>query len=92
MFDLESYPSYENENPGTVTAEGFGLECWQHEEVHGKRRGAETVFVSCEDPPDIPASKLLRRAEELRRGGEKFGWNPEKEDAELEELFGKNLE
>lgn len=87
MFSIESDPLYENENPGTVTVEGFGLECWEYEEIYGKTR-AETVFVSHAQLPNVPARKLLRRVDELRRGEEKFGWHPEKEEADLEEFFG----
>ncbi|KAL4861169.1 hypothetical protein BDV12DRAFT_204285 [Aspergillus spectabilis] len=31
FFDIESVPRYENENPGIVTVEGFGLEYWDYE-------------------------------------------------------------
>lgn len=87
LFDVESNPLYENENPGTVTAKGFGMECWSYEELHGKLR-VDTVLISCHELPNVPGQKLLRRADELRRGEEKIGWHREKEDDDLEEFFG----
>lgn len=87
LFDLESTPFYENVNPGTVTAEGFGLDCWGYEELHGKMR-TTTVLVSRDELPGVPAQKLLRRVDELRRGDGKMDCDPEKEDDDLEEFFG----
>lgn len=88
LFDVESMPLYENENPGTVTVEGFGMECWDYEEKYGKDRSS-TVFVSRAKLPHVPAEKLLRRVDELKRvEGSSLGWGPEKERADLEEFFG----
>ena len=86
-FDIEGNSTYENENPGTVTVEGFGMECWDYEENYGKKR-ERTIFVSYAKLPNVPARKLLRRIDELRRGEHKFGWNPEQEEADLQEFFG----
>jgi hypothetical protein len=74
-------------NPGTVTVEGFGRECWDYELNVGKKR-EETILVSYADLPNVPAKKLLRRIDELRCGTSKFGWNPEQEEADLKEFFG----
>jgi hypothetical protein len=74
-------------NPGTVTVEGFGMESWDYEENFGKKR-ENTIFVNCAKLPGVPAKKLLRRLDELRHGGQKFGWAPEQEEADLKEFFG----
>ncbi|SPO06977.1 uncharacterized protein DNG_09671 [Cephalotrichum gorgonifer] len=88
FFHAETFPQYENENVGTVTVEGFGIECWGYEGMSSKLR-YQNVSVLNRMLPSVPATKLLRRVEELRRGGECFGRNPEKEEADLEEFFGK---
>ncbi|KAL4864542.1 hypothetical protein BDV12DRAFT_205626 [Aspergillus spectabilis] len=64
LFDVESYPEYENINPGTVTVEGFGLDAWDYEGTHHPRK--ETIFVSCGEAESIPAKKLMRRIVELQ--------------------------
>jgi hypothetical protein len=87
LFDVESDPKYENVNPGTVTVEGFGRECWDYEQNFGKKR-KETIFVAYPHLPNVTAKKLLRRIDELRRGTSKFGWNPKQEEADLKEFFG----
>ncbi|KAF8626728.1 hypothetical protein AX17_006494 [Amanita inopinata Kibby_2008] len=87
LFDVESNPKYENVNPGTITVEGLGIECWDYEEKFGKER-KNTIFISYADLPKVPAKKLLRRIDELRRGVNKFGWNPDQEEADLKAFFG----
>ena len=84
-FDIESDPKYENLYPGTVTIEGFGLECWDYEWHFGKPHD-ERILVNCADVPDIPAKKLLRRLHEFRMGGGAFGWNPQRDCDDLEEF------
>jgi hypothetical protein len=87
LLDVESHKKYENENPGTITVEGFGLECWDYELNFGKKRD-DTIFVSYSKLPPVPAKKLLRRLDELQNKSQKFGWNPEHEEADLKEFFG----
>ena len=84
---MESDPQYENVNPGTVSVEGFGLECWDYEENFGKKR-EKTILVSSRDMPSILGRQLLRIIHELRRGSDKLGWNPEREKANLKEFCG----
>jgi hypothetical protein len=86
LFDVESNPKYENLNPGTVTVEGFGLEAWNFEETHYPKE--QTFLVNYSDPGNIPARKLLRRIDELQQGPGKFGWNPERDHADLKEFTG----
>jgi hypothetical protein len=88
LLDVECESRYENVNPGTLTVEGFGMECWDYEEHHSDKERDNTVFVDARDLPGIPAKKLLRRIHELQRGGDKFGWNRDKEVADMKELFG----
>lgn len=87
FLGVEAHPKYENVQPGTVTVEGFGLECWEYEETFGKHR--ENTFSVCYAAmPSVPAKKLLRRLDELRHGGPKLGWNPKLDDARLREFTG----
>ena len=87
LLDIESSAKYESINPGTVTVEGFGLECWAYEEKFGKPR-SHTIAVSGADMPSLPAKKLLRRLDHLRRGVGKFGWSPIQDEADLKEFTG----
>jgi len=85
LFDPEAHIKFENVNPGTVTIEGFGLECWDYEE--GKPR-EQTILVNRSDLPDLTAARLLRRVNELQTNPGKFGWHPEKEELDLKEFVG----
>ena len=82
LLDVESSERYESIHLGTVTVEGFGLECWDYEEKFGKPRG-NTIFANQSEMPSLPAKKLLRRLDELRRGGGKFGWNPTQDEVDV---------
>ena len=84
---MESELKYENVNPGTVSVEGFGMECWDYEENFGKKR-EKSIFVSYQELPNVRGRQLLRRIHELQRGGNKLGWHPEGEQADLKEFFG----
>lgn len=86
-LDAESSARYESIHLGTVTVEGFGLECWEYEEKFGKPR-QNTILVNRSDMPSVPAKKLLRRLDELRRGVGKFGWNPTQDEADIREFIG----
>ena len=86
-FDVESSARYESIHPGTITVEGFGIECGDYEENFGNRR-ENTVVVNNSDMPSLPAKKLLRRLDELRRGVGEFGSNPTQDEADLREFTG----
>lgn len=85
LLDPESHVKYENVNPGTVTVEGFGLECWDFENTKPRE---QTILVNRSDLPVLPARKLLRRVADLQGGTGKFGWNPEAEELNLKEFVG----
>ena len=87
ILDVESSDRYESIHPGTVTVEGFGLECWDYEEEFGEPR-EDPVFVNYSDIPNLSVKKLLRRIDELRRGVGKFGQNPTKDEADIREFTG----
>ena len=87
LLDVESSARYESIHPGTVTVEGFGMECWDYEIKFGRQR-ENTIVVNCADMPSLPAKKLLRRLDEFSRGVVKFGWNPAQDDADLREFTG----
>lgn len=38
--------------------------------------------------PEVKASKLLRRVDELRRNVDRFGWSPDQDDIYLKEFVG----
>ncbi|KAL2810627.1 hypothetical protein BJX63DRAFT_434144 [Aspergillus granulosus] len=86
-FDIESDPKYENENPGTVTVEGFGLECWDYEHNFGTPRDEE-FLIHRGAMPDVPACKVLRRLYELREGPEQVGWSRDLDEISLKEFIG----
>ena len=87
LLDVESSARYESIYPGTVTVEGFGMECWDYEEKFGKPR-KNTIFVNCSDVPSFPAKKLLRRIDQLRHDNGTFGWNPTQDEEDLREFTG----
>jgi len=85
LLDAEAHPKYENINPGTVTVEGFGIECWDFEM---KRARNKTIMVNYSELPKVSAAKLLRRLDELRRGGDKLGWSPDEDELDIKEFVG----
>ncbi|KFY39475.1 hypothetical protein V494_03966 [Pseudogymnoascus sp. VKM F-4513 (FW-928)] len=85
LFDAEAQPKYENINPGTVTVEGFGIECWDFEMTKPRNK---TIFVNHAEMPNVSAAKLLRRLDELRRGGDKIGWSPDEDELDIKEFVG----
>ena len=57
LLDAEAQPKYENVNPGTVTVEGFGIECWDFEMTKPR---SKTIMVNHSAMPNVSAAKLLR--------------------------------
>ncbi|KAK4244267.1 small glutamine-rich tetratricopeptide repeat-containing protein 2 [Corynascus novoguineensis] len=85
LLDPESHAKLENVNPGTVTVEGFGLECWDFEETKPRN---QTILVNHAELPVLRACKLLRRLNQIQKNPGKFGWNPTKEELNLKEFVG----
>jgi hypothetical protein len=85
LLDAEAQPKYENVNPGTVTVEGFGIECWDFEMTKPRNK---TIMVNNSAMPNVPAAKLLRRLDELRRGGDRLGWSPDEDELDIKEFVG----
>ncbi|KAK0749074.1 prion-inhibition and propagation-domain-containing protein [Schizothecium vesticola] len=85
LFDPESHAKYENVNPGTVTVEGFGLECWDYEESKPREH---SIMVNHSDLPVLKARRLLRRLNEIQSKSGKFGWSPTTEELNLKEFVG----
>jgi tetratricopeptide (TPR) repeat protein len=84
LLDVECYTYYESQScPGTVTLEGFGLECWDAIEPQ-----TISVPVSYVPLPTLPISKLLRRVDELRRGDIELGQDSQKDLWDLLEVLG----
>lgn len=87
LFDPESFAKFENENPGTITVEGYGLECWAFEQTKPSNR-PNPVFANYSELPALRAKTLLRRIDELQKHTGKFGWSPIKEELDLKEMVG----
>ncbi|KXN81750.1 Small glutamine-rich tetratricopeptide repeat-containing protein 2 [Leucoagaricus sp. SymC.cos] len=85
LLDPESHIKFENTNPGTVTVEGYGLECWEFE---SQKPREHTILVNSSRLPDLSASRLLRRIDELQTDPGKFGWNPDQEELDLKQVVG----
>ena len=85
LLDPESHSKLENVNPGTVTVEGFGLECWDFENT---KPWSQTIFVNRSDLPVVRACTLLRRLDEIQKKSAKFGWSPTTEELNLKEFVG----
>ncbi|KAK3614095.1 hypothetical protein LTR56_027486, partial [Elasticomyces elasticus] len=85
MFDPESSPQYANLNPGTVTVEGFALECWEYEDLFGSPRD-RTNLVST-SKVNISAQRLLRRLDELQRETGNFSWTREEDYLNLRDVL-----
>ncbi|KAK4144707.1 small glutamine-rich tetratricopeptide repeat-containing protein 2 [Dichotomopilus funicola] len=85
LLDPESHVKLENVNPGTVTVEGFGLECWDFEETKPRE---QTIFVNRSKLPVLRACRLLRRLNEIQTKSGKFGWSPTTEELNLKEFVG----
>ncbi|KAL2841154.1 hypothetical protein BJY01DRAFT_249685 [Aspergillus pseudoustus] len=84
LLDVECYAYYESPSViGTVTLEGFGLECWAHTEPQ-----ILSVPVSYAQVPEIPLRKLLRRMDELRSGEEELGQHRGRDLWNLLEMVG----
>lgn len=86
LFDPESHTKYENINPGTVTVEGYGLECWEFEETKPRE---VSIMVNHSNLPVLPVRRILRLLDDLQwKNRSKFGWNTTKEKLDLKELVG----
>lgn len=87
LLDPEAHLKYEHEYPGTVTVEGYGMECWEFETTKPSKRDL-TIMVNYSDLPTLRAKTLLRRVDELQHRPGKFGWHPEKEELDLKAMVG----
>ena len=88
LLDPESLPEFENVNPGTVTVEGYAIECWSYEQTKPAASDNNIIFVNYANLPELPARTLLRRVNELQQDRGKFGWQREKEELDLREIVG----
>jgi hypothetical protein len=87
LLDPESFANFENENPGTITVEGYGLECWDFERTKSSNRST-TIMVNRSELPVLRARTLLRRIDEMQNHDWQFGWSPDKEELDLKEIVG----
>ena len=87
LLDPESHIKFENVNPGTVTVEGYGLECWDFERLKPGLKDHQTILVNTSHLPVVDAKRLLRRINELQTNPGKFGWNPD-EELDLKQVVG----
>lgn len=87
FLDAECDPKYDNVNPGTVTTEGYGLECWDYEVRFGKPHKI-SIAVHTSDLPNISATQLLRRLHKLKTGMGELGLNRTQDYDDLKEFTG----
>jgi len=87
LLDPESHIKFENVNPGTVTVEGYGLECWDFECLKPGMNDNHTILVNASSLPVLDAKRLLRRINELQTNPGKFGWNSD-EELDLKQIVG----
>jgi hypothetical protein len=87
LLDPESHIKFENINPGTVTVEGYGLECWDFECLKPGTNDHHTILVNASSLPVADAKRLLRRINELQTNPGKFGWNSD-EELDLKQIVG----
>jgi len=83
LFDVESYPKYDNVNPGTVTIEGWGLECWEYRET--LKPTSMSIISNRAELPKLTGKQLARRLFELSPRSE-YRWSQERDDKALEEF------
>ncbi|RTE76806.1 hypothetical protein BHE90_008733 [Fusarium euwallaceae] len=85
FLDAESEPGYTGAIPGTVTAKGFGVECWEAEYLASRQidepRKAEKTKFKC-----VEEKKILRRIDEIRRGTRLHERSEDQRKADLEEF------
>lgn len=82
LLDPESAPEFEGSIPGTLSVNGFGLECWDFED----RECEELTNVA--GLPQLQARTLLRRLHQLQSNHSKIGMNPKSEGLNLTEVVG----
>lgn len=87
LVSVEWDPQYENVNPGTVTVEGFGMECWDHEHNHGKPRNRAGIAYGGA-LPSVNVPQLLRRHDEVRKGSQQLGKNQKLDYDKLVAMLG----
>lgn len=86
LLDPEADAHFDNVHPGTITVEGFALECW---DFNNKKPRNMRLIVNSSRLPAVPASKILRRVDELQKTGI-FGEGQVDEELNLQEMIGVN--
>lgn len=82
LLDPESAPKFEGSTPGTLSVDGFGLECWDFEDPEPDEIANEVEL------PALQARTVLRRLHQLQSNHSKIGTNPESEELNLKEVVG----
>lgn len=87
-LDAEAHPEYESSNGGTVTCEGYGLDCWEHDLYFAGKNRQDTFIVYGGPVPSVSGTSLMRRLDELRSSTQRFGLDPSKDYKDLVEFAG----
>jgi hypothetical protein len=87
LLDVRGLSKIREYHPGTVTVEGFEMEFWEYEEKFGKPQ-KRTIFFGTSDVPSLPAKKIRRRLDHLRRGVGKFWMESYQDEADFREFTG----
>ncbi|KAL3482042.1 hypothetical protein BJX99DRAFT_243378 [Aspergillus californicus] len=91
LFDPEIYPEYTHLHPGTVTLDGYALDCWEWEVLYGRSNTLERLLVPTHSIPGLKAAQLLRRVAELQSMTrvQDLGWDSIRDEADLIEIMGQ---
>ncbi|KAM0431003.1 hypothetical protein ACHAPT_005637 [Fusarium lateritium] len=84
LLDAESEPGYTGSIPGTVTAKGFGVECWEAE--YFSKQINHTLKASNPKLVCVEEKTILRRIDEMRRGIRLHERNDDQRKKDLEEF------
>jgi len=87
LLDPESHYGFENDNPGTVSTEGFGLECWDIEASKPSNRD-NSVLVSGSELPQLRGRTLLRRMNDMQNRSGSSSRTRDEQEFDLNEVVG----
>ncbi|KAM5378550.1 hypothetical protein ACJZ2D_004504 [Fusarium nematophilum] len=87
MLDPEAEPNYAADIPGTITPEGFGIECWEAQ-CSSDSRPTDVKKGTTKDLEPVKDKSILRRIDEMRRGIHLYERSPEQAEADIKEFSG----
>ena len=83
FIDIEAQPKYDNVNPGTITIEGWAMECWDYQI---EQTNPSRSFISNRSElPQITGKQLLRRLYELSPRNN-YPWSQQRDEEVMEQF------